>query len=481
MDDSTNLRTQAIAALSQMFFERACLAEDLGSLERETIDLGHECIAEALGLALEALDSRLLALKPDELHAHDVRDRTLATEVGDIHFSIRRYRDECGCDIYLLADALDIPYGTRISPGASEFLIETATHISYAKAAKLLARHGSEVKPTTVMKCMRDAGKLCAEEDIAAAQDLYENGVIPESEQEEEELYMEADGTYFRIQGSCDGSPKRVEVKAMVAYAGKEVSSGKVRRRGCVHHALVGDADELWSEAIASAVGRKYDLSKIRCVHLGGDGERWCRRAGRYLPSAEVTFHLDPWHINHAVMMCFKDTKMAWKILDVINDGDKEEAIALLEASLEVGLAREKQTRAVISYLKGNIDHIAVDGPSLGTMESENQHLYGVRMDSFPCAWSLRGASDMARIIARRESKSAIPRRTREDSQGDRRRRLHERKALSFYEKKGMGAAKVVESVGSGYLPPHQVDTRRMRTDKAYALHKGMMNMGRGI
>lgn len=142
---------------------------------------------------------------------------------------------------------------------------------------------------------------------------------------------------------------------------------------------------------MASAVGRKYDLSKIERVHLGGDGERWCRDAGRYLPKAEVAFHLDPWHVNHAVLACFADPKLAWNILEVINDGGKEEAVALLEACLDEGLAREKQARSVISYLKGNIDHIALDGPSLGTMESENQHLYGVRMDSFPCAWSVRG------------------------------------------------------------------------------------------
>lgn len=42
MDDSTNLRTQAIASLSQMLFERVCRASDLGNLEREAIDIGHE-------------------------------------------------------------------------------------------------------------------------------------------------------------------------------------------------------------------------------------------------------------------------------------------------------------------------------------------------------------------------------------------------------------------------------------------------------
>lgn len=72
-------------------------------------------MAEALGLALEALDARLLAQKTEGISVHDVRSRTLATEIGDVGFSLRRYRDRFGEDVYLLADALDIPYGCRSS------------------------------------------------------------------------------------------------------------------------------------------------------------------------------------------------------------------------------------------------------------------------------------------------------------------------------------------------------------------------------
>lgn len=480
MANDTNPRSLAIAALAELFFEKACTATCFSNLESDVIDLGHECMTEAFGLALESLDAQLLAQKPSGLRVHDIRPRNLATEIGDVAFSVRRYRDRFGRDVYLLADALDIAYGARVSPGATEFLIEAAAHVSYAKAARLMSRHGSSVRPQTAMACMRQAGRLCAEEDELAAASLYRDGVVPEAERVEEEICMEADGTYFRVQGRSSDMPKRLEVKAMVAYAGKELVGGKVRRRACAHHALVGTPDQLWSEGIASAVGRKYDLAKVEHVHLGGDGERWCRDAERYLPKAKVTFHLDPWHINHAVMSCFADAKAAWNILEVINDGGKEEAIALLEACLDAGLARERQTRAVVSYLEGNIDHIALEGPSLGTMESENQHLYGVRMDSFPCAWSVQGASDMARIISRRESDAPIPRKTRSRSTGERRKAARKRKELAYYARLG-GAGRVVESIGSGYLPPHQAETRKMASGKAYALRKGMANLDRGI
>ena len=141
MDDSTNPRARAIAALAEMFLDLAFGPEDFAAIESKAIDLGHGCMAEALGL-----------------RAHDVRARTLATEIGDVSFSIRRYRDRFGCDVYLLADALDIPYGARVSPGAAGFLVEAAAHVSYARAARLLARHGSRVRATALMRCMRDAG-----------------------------------------------------------------------------------------------------------------------------------------------------------------------------------------------------------------------------------------------------------------------------------------------------------------------------------
>lgn len=126
MDDSANPRIRAIATLSEMFLDVALGSQDFACLEFKAIDLGHECIAEALDIALEASDARLLSQKPEGLHVHDIRDRALATEVGDASSSIGRYRDQAGCDVYLLVN--------------------------------VLARHGSRVMRSTVMRCMRQAG-----------------------------------------------------------------------------------------------------------------------------------------------------------------------------------------------------------------------------------------------------------------------------------------------------------------------------------
>lgn len=84
---------------------------------------------------------------------------------------------------------------------------------------------------------------------------------------------MEADGTWFSVQHAPDGAPKRFEVKAMCAYAGKEERGGKPRRREVFHHAMVGTEAQLWSEGI-SQMGRSFDLGKLERVHLGGAARR---------------------------------------------------------------------------------------------------------------------------------------------------------------------------------------------------------------
>lgn len=263
------------------------------------------------------------------------------------------------------------------------------------------------------MNCMRKAGLLCAEQDERATCNLYRNGVVPEAECERESLRIEADGTYFSVQKPSGGMPRRIEVKAIVAYDGKEAEGGKARRRGSVRRGLVGHADEIWMQGV-SAIGQKYDLSKLKRVHLGSDGEAWRKSAQAYFPKANVAFHLDPFHINRALLSCFGDKAFAWNVIEMINDGDKESALSLPSFFKDQNIGYKDRLDKVAAYPNNNIDAIAIDDPTLGTMESENQHLYGMRMDAFPCAWSIRGASDMARIISRRESKRPVPRITRE-------------------------------------------------------------------
>lgn len=133
-------------------------------------------------------------------------------------FRWRRLRAGDGGACVPLADELDLPWGARVSPAAEEFLVEAGAEVSYAAAARLLARAGgSRVSAKTVMAAVHAAGERCAEEDARAARDLFDRGIKPGGRTAAEQVRVEADGTWVALQGAAPGEPSKVEIKAVAA------------------------------------------------------------------------------------------------------------------------------------------------------------------------------------------------------------------------------------------------------------------------
>lgn len=328
------------------------------------------------------------------------------------------------------------------------------------------------------MRAVHLAGERCAEQDARAARDLFDLGVKPDGATEALEVCVEADGTWVALQGTAPGEPARAEIKAMSAYSGKSERGGKVAREHVARHGCAAAPSEFWPEAVA-VLGSEFDLSLLERVHLGTDGEAWCKRGGACFPlRVEVVGHLDPFHIDRALLSCFDDPAMGWQLIEVVRDGGKE-AAALLEACIGRGLARISAPR-VLAYLRNNMGIIAAEGPSLGTMESENQHLYKSRMASVPCAWTREGASHMARLLSRKGGANrAAPPRTRAGSVTPLRRRREEGRQLAVLEQAGLSATSCPSRVGSGYEPPRaSAAGTSSEVRYAAAIDSGMAGMG---
>ena len=90
-------------------------------------------------------------------------------------------------------------------------------------------------------------------------------------------------------------------------------------------------------------------------------------------------------------------------------------------------------------------------GPSMGTMEGERQHMYEVRMGSFPCAWSREGADAMARLRSWVRSGLALPARTREGSLSRGRRERRDGRLAALVVSRGGSRA---QSEGKGWKHP---------------------------
>lgn len=470
---------EAALSLAPAFAEiLSSCAGDFEAGERGCLAAGHRVLARALALALERLDGELCAGLPGGTRVHDRRRRTLSTTVGDVTFRYTRCRDEHGCTVVPLADELDCPWGARISPAARAFLLDAGAEVSFKRSAVLLERAGgSAVSAQSVMRIVHRAGELCAAEDAAAAEAFCDDGVLPEADCEAAEICVESDGTYFKLQGFEEADS--VEVRAMVAYAGKVEDGGKTLRARAVRHGCVGPVRDFWEESTA-AVGTRFDLSKVERVHMGSDGEA-CYLRGFLRLGADVDANIDPFHVNRKVLSCFgPDAKaLSANVLGMVIDGYAADAANVVEMAGVTGLAN-KNWHEVADYLRNNAEFIYRPGAaSLGTMEAEQQHVYGARMDSVPCGWSVRGADAMARVRSRRASQRELPRLTRELSVTPRRRERTEARVLSSLMAKV--DANVPLSVGRGREAEHVASLVGAPANVRYAagIDSGMVAIGR--
>lgn len=410
--------------------------------------------AEAMSRALEARDRELAASRQKGLRVHSRRPRTLATMCGDVRFRRTVLVDGAGLTRYPLDEELDLPAGDRVSPSARSFLVTCGADVPFARTAELMAiAGGSPVSATTVMDSVRSAGEAVARIERRRARDLFRDGVAPGADSAAGEVLVEADGTWVRMR---DGS--MAEVKAVVAYAGKEEG----RRREPVRLGCVGEAPGDFRGRAVAQVGSRFDLARVERVRLGTDGEAQYVNGAASMPFADVAGFIDPFHVFRAVGRCAPSPDGS-RLVSVLRSEGAEACAGAIEAMAGAGTAASG-AEGVAAYLRRHAAEIG-GGPSMGTMEAEQQHMYKVRMGSFPCAWSPEGADAMARLRSWLGSGFALPPRTRESEQSPRRRERRERKLARHLARQAGGR---VKSEGKGWEYPLTASLGGFRADVRY-------------
>ena len=453
----------AASALSQAFLPLLGGCETFAEFEERALELSRRTAAEAMSRALESFDRELASSRPSGSTVHSRRARTLATMTGDVRFVRTMLLDAAGSTSYPLDEALGLPMGDRVSPSMRDFLVNCGADVPFERTSRLAAMGGgSKVSATTVMRSLRRCGEAIAAAEREAARSLFADGVAPEADAEAAHVLVEADGTYVTMRG---GGPK-AEVKAMVAYAGKEEGpGGRVRRVDPVRLGCVGVAPgEFWREAVAQ-IGGRFDLSKVERVSLGTDGEaQYVNGIGALSFAPESDGHIDPFHVDRAVARCApRGTRLGWALLQLLEAHGPGACAATMEMMGSEGLLNDGWDR-VAAYLRNHAAEIG-GGPSMGTMEAEQQHTYKSRMASFPCAWSMEGADAMARTRSWIASGRDVPRRTREESISPRRRRARDERLAHVVDPT---PGKRVQSEGKGWEYPLTASVEGMRADIRY-------------
>lgn len=464
--------TPVVAALAETYlsFIRSC--EDFLLFEQRAYEHGFEVIAAAMSAALEAYDDELSLQRPVTWKVKDRTSRSPVSEVGQLSFSRRVYIDEVGERRYMLDEVMDLPKRARLTPGAFDKLTGFGVETSYHAAARLFNRHiGCAVTAPTVMNALRESAAMLKGESEAAARRLFEDGEAPDGELVRSEVVVEADGVWVprqverRTKGGRlrdgDEKPKGFEVKAMVAYSGKERKGAATVCRDKVAFDAVTNPDSFWKQGVAALSG-KFELGKVQRFHLGADGGAWCSKLPDYVPHAQVDFRLDQFHVNEAVIKAIRDRQDRSEAFHILYHEGPEALIGFmrdLKARDEFAKGAKRRNSLVelsrgIKYIEAFKEHIDANGLSMGTMESANAHVIGARMKSRGGAWSRDGGNAMARARAHVANGGRLPRRHYPPMVGKKGERWALRQAEQLSENCGR-IQRALQAVGpSAYEPP---------------------------
>jgi len=384
------------------------LKEDVGRWEEEIFKWTCSLAQELAKAILESIDKELMKQKAPNLKVECLKEHRVTTVLGDIRIKRRLYRGSKGEHRFLLDEKMGLDKGCHVSPKVKELATFISSHFPFQRSEEILrAILPSGISHTTIHRLVDKLTAPYIAAENREIEEVFSAGVIPESEGKAVPyLFIEADGTMVALQKE---KARRAEVKVGIAYEGwREVSKDRYKVTEKTAYSGIMDGDRFW-EGFSLALAKKYDLSRIGKVVVGGDGASWVKEGAGLLGGI---YQLDKFHLKRAIHRGLANDPLGAEVYQACMIGDVANADRLLlEAQQGADIDREAAIMELRGYLIANCyglrDYrLEVDDDNLrglGAIEGNVDKLVANRMKKRGMSWTIKGAQKMARLISLRE------------------------------------------------------------------------------
>lgn len=360
---------------------------------------------------LARIDDELMTQRDPDLKVVGMRERIIITVFGDISIKRRLYRDAKGGSHFLLDEAMGLEKRGHLSPKVKELAALISSHIPFQMTEEILKTIlPSGISHTTIHRQVSKLTEPSFRAEEKELEEVYRGGVIPESEGKAvPHLFIEADGTFVALQRE---KSRRIELKAGIAYEGwRRVGKDRYQLANKTAYSGVMDGGRFW-EGFSLTLARKYDLTKIGRVIVGGDGARWVKDGADLLGGI---YQLDRFHLLRALNQTLEGN-LVTEVYRACNTGDITGVDRLLAEAQIRAKAHLNDKAGEIARLRGylldnagglrdyRMEVAAAGLRGLGAMESNVDKLIANRMKKRGMSWRIRGAQRMARLICLRET-----------------------------------------------------------------------------
>lgn len=387
------------------------LVKNLNPMEWEKQVYGYMCEqAQRLArLLLEKLDEVVMEKREDGLTVLGFRERWVITVFGQVRIKRRLYRDKQGKGRYLLDEAIGLDKRSPLSTGVKNLSALLACSLPFGKCEALLSLLlPVGVSHTTIHRQVAKIADPVLDKEDREVAGVFDQGKLPETGKRQVPfLFIEGDGVSIALQREKE---RRTELKVGIAHEGWEPIGGQGRYQLKDKTPYMGlmDGERFW-EGFSLVLSRKYDLSNIGHIVVGGDGAHWVRDGAELMNGC---YELDRFHLRRELLRALAgDVETANQVYQACVSGNVALADSLLvqqqcrsneEAALDIARVRAyilDNAAGLIDY-RLRLDKNEVYGlRGLGAMESNVDKIAANRMKKRGMSWTKQGARRMSRLI----------------------------------------------------------------------------------
>jgi hypothetical protein len=356
---------------------------------------------------LQEIDEELMKKRDKSLRVEGLKPHRIVTVFGDVTIKRRLYRDSNGKHRFLLDEKMGLDKGCQVSPKVKELATFLSSYYPFQRSEEILRSIlPTGISHTSIHRLVGRVTDPYLEGEEKELEGVFKDGVVPESEgRVVPYLFVEADGTNIALQRE---EASRAEVKVGVAYEGwQEISKDRhLVTRKTIYSGIM-NGDRFW-EGLSLTLAKKYDLSQVGRVIVGGDGASWVKNGAELLGGI---YQLDRFHLKRALNQTL-DNKLAMEVYQACTKGEIGKVDRMLtQAQQQSPADGAKEVARLRGYLMGNSfglrDYrleVSGDGlRGLGTIEGNVDKLVANRMKKRGMSWTIKGAHRMARLVNLRE------------------------------------------------------------------------------
>ena len=395
-------------------------------LEQKIFDYVCELGRQITQQILEAYDTEL-AESRDKKHyrGKGKRKTCIKTVYGEVEYKRTVYRTKTeqgeNAYVYLLDEAMQMDKIGLISTNLAEKIAMTVTESPYRVTAETISNTcGQSISSGGVWNMMQRLGKRLDEEEQYAVKEMHADRT--QGEKIIPVLFEEMDGIWLHMQDSSHKRMKKQEMKVFTMYEGWD--KDQQRRSTLVGKTMLAgmEPSRLFHEKREALIEKKYDVDEIQQRILNGDGGSWIKET--YDPDA--IFQLDRYHVYQEILRKINDRSAQREARNLFEEGKTEELLEfLLVYADSVETTDEKDNRSrnareLYRYLNNNKAGLlpyqkqgkkipepreGIVYKNMGVQESQNCTVITMRMKHRRMRWSVKGASNMAKVLCCKENK----------------------------------------------------------------------------